>query len=192
VLSSPSNKKLGFQKRVPFRTTSNNLLHLKIEETSSVSQENFKPARSLNKYYLTILSKKSIGKKHFFYTRNEASTAKSEEMSIAEKLELIREEAQRKTATICRSKSPFMTEARKEAIYSCQVLRNAKRILKPSEMERLQLCISNSEGKNEEERPNGESRREKQEEKGEAEEILQKNNGRIKAERKRIIEKMVC
>jgi hypothetical protein len=57
----------------------------------------------------------------------------------------------------------------------------------------LQLSISVGEGKNEVNMEEGELRKEKKpKENCEAQEILQKNYGRIKAERKRVIEKMLC
>lgn len=53
--------------------------------------------------------------------------------------------------------------------------------------------MSVGEGKSEVAREEGELRKEKKpKENCEAQEILQKNYGRIRAERRRVIEKMVC
>ena len=63
---------------------------------------------------------------------------------------------------ICRRKGPFMTEERKDAIYCCQMLRNAKKVLTPNELEYLQLSLDDAEGKSEEKGDKMDERREKQ------------------------------
>ena len=84
-------------------------------------------------------------------------------------MEFIKDEAFRKTNHICRRKGPFMTEDRKDAIYGCQMLRNAKKVLTPNELDYLQLSLEDGEGKSEEKGDQCDERREKQMESCEAE-----------------------
>ena len=77
-------------------------------------------------------------------------------------MEFIKDEAGRKTNHICSRKGPFMTDDRKDAIYGCQMLRNAKKVLTPNELEYLQLSLDDAEGKCEEKGEQGDERREKQ------------------------------
>jgi hypothetical protein len=76
LTKSHSNKKLGFQRRDPFRFSSSNLAAWKIEDPSN-SKSSLRADRSLNKYYFTVLHKKTFGKKHFLFTKYDSS-AKSQ------------------------------------------------------------------------------------------------------------------
>lgn len=73
MLRTQSNKGLGFQKRAPLRFSSSNLLNWKAEDSSMGSKGTFKPARSLNKYYFTVLHKKTFGRKNFLFTKYDSS-----------------------------------------------------------------------------------------------------------------------
>lgn len=128
----PANKKLGFQKRNPFNFSSTNLMNWKIEDSSSGSKGSFKAGHSLNKYYFTVLQKNTYGKKQFLFTKYDETIKTQQELSLAEKIDMIKEEASKTTDKICSKKGPFMTDLRKEAIYGCQVLRQARKILTPN------------------------------------------------------------
>ena len=64
--------------REPFRISSyGNLLHWKNDEVERRSQESSKGGKTLNKYYFSALSKKTVGRKQFLFTKAD-STMKTE------------------------------------------------------------------------------------------------------------------
>ena len=73
------------------------------------------------------------------------------------------------------------------------MIRLAKKVLGPKQFSQLTLCVSDKENEEAKEEGKEEVRRaERDERRCQAQEVLAKNYGRIRAERKRVIEKMVC
>lgn len=84
IVRGHSQKALGFQKRIPSRLSSSNLLNVKIEDPSDASKNTFR-GKSLNKYYFTTLNKNTWGKKQFLFTNTkyDSSAKTQEEISLA-------------------------------------------------------------------------------------------------------------
>ena len=81
LVKSASSKQLGFQKRIAFQPSCNNLLNIKTEDDAGNTKDNYKLAKSLNKYYFTLLNKRTVGKKQFLFTRADM-TVRAEELSL--------------------------------------------------------------------------------------------------------------